>query len=169
MIDTVGLRNVPACVEACLGPSLSARAQVPAQAPGVIVLALDGLALHVAAQALAHAELAALRSTFPSTSATAWLTSVTGLEPSEHGVLGTVYREPGTERLVNVISGEVTGSVGSGAARVSAEREPAVLPAPTIFDRARTLGAEPLAVGAELAAPRGPWVSALLRGATLRV
>jgi len=134
----------------------------------VIVLALDGLAFHVAAQTLAHAELVALRSTFPSTSATAWLTSVTGLEPSEHGALGSVYREPGTERLVNVVSGEVTGPAGSGAARDSAEREPAVLSAPTIFDRARTLGAEPLAVGAELAALRGPWVSALLRGATLR-
>jgi len=170
MIDSVGLRNVPACIEACLSPSLSARAQARAQAPGVIVLALDGLAFHVAAQALAHAELAALRSTFPSTSASAWLTSVTGLEPSEHGALGMVYREPGTERLVNVISGEVTGPVGSGAeaARDSAEREPAVLAAPTIFDRARTLGAEPLAVGAELAALRGPWISALLRGATLR-
>lgn len=136
--------------------------------PGVIVLALDGLAFHVAAQALPHAELAAMRSTFPSTSATAWLTSVTGIDASEHGVIGTVYREPGTERLVNVITGDVTGPFAD--TRVSAEdgSAPPVITSPTIFDRARTLGAEPLAVGPELAAVRGPWISALLRGATLR-
>lgn len=166
MIGSVGLRSVPACVEACLSPGPATGARTRAQAPGVVVLALDGLAFHAAAQTLAHAELAALRSTFPSTSATAWLTSVTGLEPSEHGVLGTAYREPGTERLVNVISGAVTAMAGS--ARTAAGPQPAVLPAPTIFDRARTLGAEPLAVGAELAAVRGPWINALLRGAVLR-
>jgi hypothetical protein len=74
-----------------------------------------------------------------------------------------------------VITGDVTGPFAS--ARVSAQREekaqgqekePAVLVSPTIFDRARMLGAEPLAVGAELAASRGPWISALLHGATLR-
>ena len=163
MIETVALRSVPACVESCLSPGPAARADARAELPGVIVLALDGLACHVAAQALPHAELAAMRSTFPSTSATAWLTSVTGVDASEHGVVGTVYREPGTERLVNVITGDVIGPFADGDGK-----EPAVLVSPTIFDRARMLGAEPVAVGSELAASRGPWISALLHGATLR-
>ena len=170
MSGLVGLRGVPACVESCVTLCLAAPRAGAARprgsgsgaragTRGVIVLALDGLAFHVAAQALEHAELAAMRSTFPSTSATAWLTSVTGLEASEHGAVGTVYRAPGTDRLVNVVAGGGAGEV---------EREPVVLAAPTIFDRARALGAEPVAIGPELAALRGPWVSALLRGATLR-
>jgi hypothetical protein len=39
---------------------------------------------------------------------------------------------------------------------------------PTIFDRAHTLGAQPLALGPELAGLSGPWIRALLHGATLR-
>ncbi len=127
----------------------------------MVVLALDGLAFHVAAEALAHAELAAMRSTFPSTSATAWLTSVTGIEAGEHGAVGTVCRVPGTDRLVNVITGTGAGDVEIGA-------DPVVVASPTVFDAARVLGAEPIVLGHELAALRGPWVSALLHGATLR-
>lgn len=175
MVAAVGLRSVSACVESCLTPraatpwagSMYQHGHDHAKLPGVIVLALDGLAYHAAAAALEHAELAALRSTFPSTSATAWLTSVTGLEASEHGVVGTVYREPGTDRLVDVITGETTAPFETAPA--TEETQPPVLTFPTIFDKARTLGAEPLAIGAELAAPRGPWISALLHGATLRV
>lgn len=162
MIGTIGLHGVSACVASYLRRSPDAIADARAALPGVIVLALDGLAHHVAVSELTHAELAAMRSTFPSTSATAWLTSVTGLDVGEHGVVGTVYREPGTDRLLNVITGEVTGPVAG---------EPTQQPVrtfPTIFDRARTLGAEPLAVGAELAVAHGPWISALLHGATLR-
>lgn len=142
--------------------------------PGVIVLALDGLAYHLAAETLVHAEIAAMRSTFPSTSATAWLTAVTGLDASDHGAVGTVYRNPGTDNLTNVVTGVATAAWQSPAspqyaeAQSSQQDEPAVRTAPTIFDMARTLGAEPLALGPELAALRGPWISALLRGATLR-
>lgn len=147
--------------------------------PGVIVLALDGLALHIAAETFTHAELATMRSTMPSTSATAWLTSVTGLDASDHGAVGMVYREPGTDRLVNVVTGEAAAAPYSPAwqgpasprqARPSSpdQAEPPVLAAPTIFGMARTLGAEALALGPELAALRGSWISALLRGATLR-
>jgi hypothetical protein len=182
MIGTVDLRVVPACVESCLAPqSASARtdsartgttrssdARARADAPGVIMLALDGLALHVAAETLAHAELTAMRSTFPSTSATAWLTSVTGLDASEHGAVGAVLRVPGTDRLVNAVTGTVYGTSQDPDSSAERNAEPFVLESPTIFDRARTLGVEPLALGPELAALRGQWIRALLHGVTLR-
>jgi hypothetical protein len=143
--------------------------------PGVLVLALDGLAYHVAAEGLAHADLAPLRSTFPSTSATAWLTSVTGLDASEHGAVGTVYRSPGSDRVTNVLTGESQGYSTDQRARPAAfggesasVGQPLVRIGPTIFDRARVLGAQTLALGPELAGLSGPWIRALLHGATLR-
>src|ERR1700753_4404461 len=105
MIGTTGLHGVSACVESCLRRSPDAIAAARAAPPGLLVLALDGLASHAAAQALAHAELAAMRSTFPSTSATAWLTSVTGLDASEPGAGGSIFRAPGSDRLGNAVTG----------------------------------------------------------------
>ncbi|MGW0801457.1 alkaline phosphatase family protein [Nonomuraea sp. NPDC002799] len=123
--------------------------------PGVLVLAVDGLSWQVARRAWRSAELSCLTSTFPSTSATAWLTSVTGAPVSEHLTVGAAYRERAGGPLVNVI----TGAVLAGE---PAPREPA-RSLPTIFERARE--AEPVVVGRELDLLSGPWVGALTRGA----
>jgi Type I phosphodiesterase / nucleotide pyrophosphatase len=169
-----GLRRVPARIE----PHLAAAARGARR--GVIVLALDGLAGHAAEKALAHAAVSPLRSTFPSTSATAWLTSVTGLDPAAHGVVGAVYRAPGSDRVTDLISGRSWGYADDLSQPPGDEPPdhepldheppdqppgPLVLPAPTVFDRAARLGVRPVAVGRELAGLGGPWAGALLHGA----
>src|SRR3981081_2180089 len=55
---------------------------------GVVVLAVDGLAYTVAAEHWQPSTLDVLRSTVPSTSTTAWLTSVTGVGPEPQGAAG---------------------------------------------------------------------------------
>ncbi|MGW5484525.1 hypothetical protein ACWEU6_34580 [Streptosporangium sandarakinum] len=73
---------------------------------GVVVLAVDGLAWRAARAAWPAADLARLTSTFPSTSATAWMTSVTGLPVAGHLAIGAACRSPADGSLVNVITGE---------------------------------------------------------------
>lgn len=159
-----GLRRVPARI----GPRLAAA--VAGARPGVIVLALDGLAGQVAERALAHAAVSPLRSTFPSTSTTAWLTSVTGVDAAGHGVVGAVYRAPGSDRVTDLVSGRSQGYADQACAdeaQPGDEPGPLVLPAPTVFDRAAELGVRSVAVGRELAGLSGPWVGALLHGASM--
>ncbi|MEU9830834.1 hypothetical protein AB0D67_04750 [Streptosporangium sp. NPDC048047] len=73
---------------------------------GVVVLAVDGLAWRAARAAWPAAGLTRLTSTFPSTSATAWMTSVTGLPASGHLAIGAACRSPADGSLMNVITGE---------------------------------------------------------------
>lgn len=126
---------------------------------GVVVLGVDGLSAEVAARCWPSAELSYLTSTFPSTSATAWLTALTGRGPLEHGVPGMVHRVGGA--LVYAVTGEaLAGSVGGSAG------EELVRPWPTVFERASAAGARCLTIGRELDHLPGPWARALLRGAT---
>jgi hypothetical protein len=135
---------------------------------GVVVLAVDGLSYEAAGQTLPHAHLQPLRSTFPSTSTTAWLTAVTGVDAGEHGVVGMVYRAPGADRVTHLVSGRAMAfdrqnqtmdhqkNVGEGEL---------VRRVPTLFDRCAAAGIPALAVGAELQQLSGAWVTALLHGA----
>lgn len=123
---------------------------------GVVVLGVDGLAHRVADRCWPSAEISYLTSTVPSTSATAWLTALTGCGPQVHGVPGMVYRVGG--RLVYAVTGE--GLAGEGAVPPDA-----VLPSPTVFERAAAAGARCVALGRELDHLPGPWAPALLRGA----
>ncbi|MGI5272906.1 alkaline phosphatase family protein [Nonomuraea sp. CA-218870] len=125
---------------------------------GVLVLAVDGLSWQVARRVWRSAELTCLTSTFPSTSASAWMTSVTGAPVSDHLVVGAAYRERAGGPLVDVITGDVL-------AGEPAPRGP-VVRLPTIFERAE--GADPMVVGRELDLLSGPWVDALTRGAARR-
>jgi hypothetical protein len=119
---------------------------------GVVVLAVDGLSHGVAAAGWPSAEITSLTSTFPSTSATAWLTALTGCEPSEHGVPGMVYRVD--DALVYAVT-------GAGVAGGPVPPDGVVLARPTVFERA---GVPCLALGRELDHLPGPWARALLRG-----
>ena len=149
---------------------------------GVIVLGVDGLAHQPAARCWPSAQITYLTSTFPSTSAPAWLTALTGTGPRVHGVPGMVYRVG--DGLVYGVTGEcIAGeraappSAGSpspappsaappNAGPLSAVPPNAVLPQPTVFERAAAeLGARCLALGRELDHLPGPWAAALLRGA----
>jgi hypothetical protein len=126
---------------------------------GLLVLAVDGLSYRCAAQAWAPGRLDRLASTVPSTSATAWLTAVTGAGPERHGVPGMVYRVPGTGELVYAVTGHVlaSGPVDAGGSVRLVE------PVPTVFECA---GVRCLALGRELDTLPGPWAAAVLRGAT---
>jgi hypothetical protein len=130
---------------------------------GVVVLAVDGLS-HGAAVAAGWqgAELRTLASTFPSVSATAWLTAVTGVGPRRHGVPGAVYRVPGQGTLVDAITGRV---LASGPADPDGDTRP-VLPHPTVFDRAGERGYACRAVAREIGWLSSPWARALLHGTT---
>jgi Type I phosphodiesterase / nucleotide pyrophosphatase len=165
MTGPQGLHRVPARIE----PYLAAAGRGAAR--GAVVLALDGLACHVAVQALAHASVTPLRSTFPSTSTTAWMTSVTGVEAADHGVVGAVYRSPGSDRVTDLLSGRSRGYAGrprpAGPETGPGPQQPLLLAVPTVFDRARELGVRAVAVGRELAGLTGPWREALLHGAVL--
>lgn len=146
---TSSLAEVPALVLAEL-----ARCQ-----RGVIVLAVDGLSHPVAARGWPSAEIGCLTSTFPSTSATGWLTALTGVGPAEHGVPGMVH-QVGSALVYAVTGTPLAGSVRPGD-------EP-VRPWPTLFERAAAAGAHCLVAGRELDHLSGRWAPALLRGA-LRV
>lgn len=127
---------------------------------GVIVLGVDGLSHGVAGRCWATAELSYLTSTFPSTSATAWLTALTGRGPVEHGVPGMVHRVgPG---LVHAVTGETLAGDPPGGVRHHLEL---VRPRTTVFERAAGNGVRCLSLGRELDHLSGPWARALLRGA----
>ncbi|ANZ39461.1 hypothetical protein BBK82_28830 [Lentzea guizhouensis] len=107
---------------------------------GVIVLAVDGLSSDVAKQTWLEAEISTLTSTVPSTSATAWLTALTGAPADVHRVPGTVYRNG--SGLVHAITGT-----------------PPIPVLPTVLERH---GATVLAREIDLL--NGTWAQALLRG-----
>jgi hypothetical protein len=71
--------------------------------PHVIVLGVDGIPYDLACRAWRRAHLTRARSVFPTTSSTAWLSSLTGASVDAHGIPGVVFTvdEPGSP-LVDV-------------------------------------------------------------------
>ncbi|QMU77877.1 alkaline phosphatase family protein [Streptacidiphilus sp. PB12-B1b] len=141
--------------------------QLRAASRGVVVLAIDGLSYEAAEQTLPHARLRPLRSTFPSTSTTAWLTSVTGVGAADHGVVGMVYRAPGADRVTHLVSGRESGFGPQQRGRNATPATELVRPTPTVFDRCAAAGLPALVIGAELQQLTGAWAAALLHGARL--
>src|SRR5207245_312786 len=74
----------------------------------VIVLAVDGIPYELARTVWRRAHITRARSVFPTTSSTAWLTSLTGESVDAHGIPGVVFEVDGA--LVDVYS--YTGSLG---------------------------------------------------------
>ncbi|MEU6740722.1 alkaline phosphatase family protein [Streptosporangium sandarakinum] len=153
---------------------------------GVVVLAVDGLSWRAARAAWPAAGLARLTSTFPSTSATAWMTSVTGLPVAGHLAIGAACRSPADGSLVNVITGETLAravpdradgappgggppvdSLSGGAFSEGGPPGGDLIAArTTVFERAAALpGTVAVAVGREIDTLASPWSAALLRGA----
>jgi hypothetical protein len=134
---------------------------------GVIVLAVDGLPLPTARDCWGAAVVGCLTSVFPTVSAPAWLTALTGAEPAEHGVPGMVYRLPGRPVRVLAVTGRALDDPDPARGAGADHPEPTTLASapPTVFERARERGARPVAIGRELDGLPGPWTDALLRGA----
>lgn len=71
--------------------------------PHVIVLGVDGIPYDLACRAWRRAHLTRARSVFPTTSSTAWLSSLTGAGVDAHGIPGVVFAVPEQgESLVDV-------------------------------------------------------------------
>lgn len=117
----------------------------------VVILALDGVPYLTARCLWPQARVAEMRSVFPSSSAPAWLSALTGAGVAEHGVPGVVFRrEDG--RLVNVY--EEQDSLG-------------IPRTGTLFHDAVGLGYGAVAVAGDLETVPGAWRDALLDGARL--
>ena len=117
---------------------------------GVVVLALDGLPHAPAKRAFRSASVGTARSTFPSTSVTAWLTAVTGTDVAEHHAAGMAMRVPGTERVASLTEEAPDDLVGSPT---------------TVFETARDDGVAAYFWAPDLEPLCGPWIRALSRGA----
>jgi hypothetical protein len=64
----------------------------------LLVVALDGVHCEVADSVFTGCSSVPVKSVFPTTSTSAWTTSLTGMSPSEHGVVGTVFQD-GSDRI----------------------------------------------------------------------
>jgi hypothetical protein len=100
---------------------------------GLIVLAVDSLSYHSARDFITADELVCLTSTFPSTSAVAWVSSVTGRQSWEHRVSGPVALQPGVEGVYNIL--RACAYTWDGEAMVTTPARPDPFPPlPTAFD-----------------------------------
>jgi hypothetical protein len=131
-------------------------AVVEAEAAGrrgdVVVLAVDGIPFDVAAERWTSAYLTSLRSVFPTTSATGWLSSLTGLAVADHGIPGVAFVEP-TGEPINIYSHR--GPLG-------------LCTAGNIFTDARAAGYHPLVILGDLEPLLCTWRNLLLEGAETR-
>jgi hypothetical protein len=135
----------------------------------LVVLAMDGVGFDLAARVWTPDLSWPLTSTFPSTSATAWLTSTTGLGVDRHLVPGPYYAVAAGGReevLFDCFSDRpLASSNGHGPPGEAPGGEPVVGPGPTVFEAATGAGAAAVAVLGDLASVPGRWSAAVLRGA----
>jgi hypothetical protein len=77
-------------------------ASQPGPRQNVIVLGVDGIPYQLARQVWRQARVTRARSVFPTTSSTAWLTSLSGEAVDVHGVPGVVFAVPDDGPLIDV-------------------------------------------------------------------
>jgi len=130
-----------------------------------VLTAIDGLgaiplrshAGHARRLAGAMAKKDVISSVFPSTTAAALTSLLTGVDPGQHGLVGYEVRDPRTGVVVNQLSGwEKTGTDPSEWQRT-----------PTVFETATAMGRPAFAVGLSEYAGSG-FSAATLRGAEFR-
>lgn len=69
----------------------------------IVILGIDGIPYDLALRSWSHAKTAKMRSVFPSTSSTAWLSSLSGMSVDAHGVPGVIFKvEDDSEDLINI-------------------------------------------------------------------
>lgn len=67
----------------------------------IVVFGLDGIKFGLARSVWCNASVTLYTSVYPTTSSTAWLTSLTGLGPEDHGIPGVVFTDD-CGQLINV-------------------------------------------------------------------
>ncbi|MGW9155979.1 alkaline phosphatase family protein [Microbacterium sp. NPDC055665] len=142
--------------------ALRGESEVLPRAESVVLVVVDGLgaislrahAGHARALTAGMAKKDVAQSVFPSTTAAALTSIVTGVWPGEHGLVGYRVLDAGRDVLVNQLSGWETDGIDPFTWQ----------PAPTIFERAGRAGHESFAVGFAGYARSG-FTKATLRGA----
>ncbi|GAA3660828.1 alkaline phosphatase family protein [Microbacterium marinilacus] len=142
--------------------SLSGSAEMLAPVRSAVLIVIDGLgAMQLRAHAGHARRLAALggkkdvaRSVFPSTTAAALTSILTGSEPGQHGLVGYRVMDPARGRPVN----QLNGYERDGLDPASWQRRP------TVFERAAAEGRRTFAVGLGQYSKSG-LTAAILRGA----
>jgi hypothetical protein len=130
---------------------------------GIIVLAVDSLGYDVGLELLAPDELACLTSTFPSTSAVSWVSSVTGARSREHRVSGPVGLQPGVDGVYNILRS--CAYTWDGGIMVSSPASPEAFPAhPTAFDDLTTVGFESAVLIGDFSNVCAQWSDLLVGG-----
>lgn len=132
-------------------------------ASSVVLVVIDGLGAlslrahsgHARTLAAAMTRKSVATSVFPSTTAAALTSILTGAWPGEHGLVGYQVRDPERDVLINQLSGWESAGVDPAAWQT----------APTIFERAVADGRGAFAVGLAAYAHSG-FSRATLRGST---
>ncbi|MCK8465914.1 alkaline phosphatase family protein [Microbacterium sp. KSW4-16] len=159
--DSSSARSVVG-VAADLFAALRGESEVLPPAESVVLVVIDGLgaislrghAGHARALTAGMAKKDVAQSVFPSTTAAALTSIVTGVWPGAHGLVGYRVLDPSRDVLVNQLSGWESDGI-----------DPLVWQAvPTIFERAGRRGHESFAVGLAAYAHSG-FTKATLRGA----
>lgn len=132
----------------------TARSTVLVVIDGLGAISLRAHAGHARALTAQMAKKDVARSVFPSTTAAALTSILTGVWPGGHGLVGYRVLDPNRDRLVN----QLTGWESEGVDPLSWQ------PAPTVFEQARTQGRTSFAIGVAAYAASG-FTRATLRGA----
>lgn len=131
-----------------VAPALRRLAMEVSGQSSLVILAVDGVSHAVAATTWRPTRLQALRTTFPSTSTTAWLTAFTGVRPSVHLVPGMAF----------AVGDKVVRAVAPGPDELVGDT-------PTVFEQLSFQSLTTVACPGLLSWYDGPWSRALLRGA----
>ncbi|WP_295010774.1 alkaline phosphatase family protein [uncultured Microbacterium sp.] len=159
-----GTRSVTGVAHDLLA-ALDGRSALGAPARSVVLVVIDGLgaiqlrahAGHARTLAGAMAKKDVISTVFPSTTAAALTSLLTGADPGRHGLVGYAVRDPATGTVVNQLSGWESAGVDGSAWQAE----------PTVFERARAAGRPAFAVGLPEYAHSG-FSAATLRGAEFR-
>jgi hypothetical protein len=132
----------------------------------VVVVGVDAISWKAASANWSPDRLVPLTTTFPSTSACAWVSALTGLGPADSGVAGAVYRVASADAAFNPFTDRAHGWAGSGSERPPLP-EARCGPWDTVFTDVSRLGVRPWAIPGDLQNFAGRWTDALLQGAEL--
>jgi hypothetical protein len=125
------------------------RSQSDHERRDVVVLGVDGIPFDLGRACWSGAQVWGMRSVFPTTSATAWLSSLSGADVATHGLPGVVFKLDGAaDALVNVY--EYRGPLGCPDGG-------------NIFSDARDSGYLPVSIRGDLESIDCSWRELLLR------
>ena len=128
-------------------------AKLAQTASRMVLIAIDGISLEVTARHMEHGTVTPVTSTFPSTSAVAWLSAATGLRPHEHGVPGVAWRSDADDELIVAYAADAP--LGQKGLRS------------TLFSDLKSRGIGCRALLGDLRSWPGPWRESLLVDAEL--